>query len=367
MKSKILNMIGTNTLQKDNKPLTKYMNKYISLSTVPLNRVSYDGTMTNITTTEIANYPITNTKNNYSIYKEAKLNYTALTSAGFTQNFTGITTTPFALSSLISADRQVNNITILLNKDDKTYMNNLKTKNGLGLVIVFRRYAAETSATTYNFFISLQGNGIEIRKQDTTLIYSSANYYVDLENGIINIGEELIYKVFGTASIDLYDLDYIIDIYLTASGLTAANIIPFQFSKIFIGHSFDFYANEAVDFVLKDLNVYTQSKRTGFTTLQQNNTVKSLKLDFKTLYSEELLDIMYNIIKINRNTPFIVLPYNNYTEYPSVGSEPFTAESKKWQKLNYEMGGLYYIQNDFKIKNPEYDVWDTEIDLLEYK
>ena len=367
MKSKILNLIGSNTLQNDNKPLVKYMNKYIMQSVVPLNRVNYDGVMTNITTTEVTNYPITNTKNNYSIYKEAKLNYTSLTSAGFTANYSGITINPYALGTLSSTERAINNITILLNKDDKTYMNNLKTKTNLGFKVVFRRIALETPASTYNLYISLIGNGIEIRKGDTTLVYQSSNYYIDLENGIISIDEEILYKIFGTKTVDLYDLDYIIDIYLEASGSSASNIIPFQYSKIFIGQSIDFFADEGIEYTLKNLNSFNSAKRSGYTTIQINNTLKNLKLNFDNLYSYEITSLLYDLIKLNKNTPVIVLPYCNPTNYPDSYSEPYNSESKQWLKLNYELGGLYYIANDLEIKNSTYDVFSTKLELVEYK
>lgn len=361
MHSKILNLNYRDEKDLLNKTATKYINYVSNLAKVePMNHIWDEfGVRVNITQlTELPNYPISNITNSYHIDKESKVSYYTTTTefAGFHQNISGISITPFFYGPKESDQNTFNCIALQFNKFNKSYMTYLEN-NGITIILVDK---SNDSLSKRIFFKSVGlADTVTVTTMGGTSIYSSRfNYASFKENGLLIIDESLLFNIFGSENITT--ANYNIDIY--CQNPVANGIINMGISNIFMGNSINFFPEENLNYTNNNLNVVSFNKRTGRTFGENNESLKNLSFSLGNLYSQEIIDDLANWIKLNKNSPMLVFPYNHYNSDHS-----FDAESLKWTKLNYEMGGLFYISKDVKINNSNYDVFNTTLDLIEYK
>ena len=353
MHSKILNLKSSDTrsllTQTENRYLNSIGNYYTTI--LPIQRVFVDSAWYNLTTTEQANYPISNlTNSNFSITNETKIN-TVINPVFGTRKMSGITismTAPFGVYATY------NNIAIMFNKLNTNYMSRLKTDS---LQLVFRHKTVEANSKFMTIRFNSQYANVVVSNTSGTTLFTTDFYAPSIDNGMVLLDETIMYNIFGTENVN--KVDYHIDIFIDSPS-SASEV--FAISNVFIGNSINFYAEENLNYKKKNLNQYKINKRTGKTFTQINSNLKELKIKYSNLLNEDVLNNAKNFYDLNKDAPMLVFPFNNYNE-----NYTYNLDSLNWQKLNYELGGMYYISNDLDITNNVFDSFEYELELVEYK
>jgi hypothetical protein len=194
--------------------------------------------------------------------------------------------------------------------------------------------------------------------------YSSGAYYTKKwlpEEGIVLLDKEILsYFVENSlmASTNIDITQYYFNIYF--KGLTTYDDV-FFISNLAITNCYAVYFNENLDFTRDNLSRFNTASKTGLYLPEINEYSKAFNTEMNLLTANELNFVDINFIKNNQNNPMFIFPYCESSTQANRSSNYI------YNYRNLEHGGLYIVNDNFKIKNEEFDDFEISIAAKEWK